>query len=130
MSVNNSNGKTPPRAPGSLLQRLGRAWPYFKHSRRFLVFGIVATVVAAATEPMIPGLLKPLLDHGFQKGGLDLWLIPASLLLLFGVRGFAGFVAQLAMAKITNAGLMNLRQTLFRKMLSAHLPLFGSSNSS
>lgn len=118
----------PPNA--SLLSRLLRAWPYFRQSRRFLVFGITATVIAAATEPMIPGLLKPLLDHGFQKGDIDLWLIPASLLLLFGVRGFAGFVAQLALAKITNNGLMNLRQALFRKMLSAHLPLYTSTNAS
>jgi subfamily B ATP-binding cassette protein MsbA len=130
MTVAQSTGG--PAAPPSLslLRRLGRAWPYFQQSRRFLVYGILATVAAAATEPMIPGLLKPLLDTGFQKGGLELWLVPAALLLLFGVRGFAGFVAQLAMAKITNAGLLNLRQALFRKMLSAHLPLFAGNSAS
>ncbi len=130
MSAAPPESPTPPKPGTSLLRRLVRVWPYFRQSRRFLVFGILATVIAAATEPLIPGLLKPLLDHGFQKGGLDLWLIPASLLGLFGVRGLAGFVAQLALAKITNAGLTNMRQALFRKMLSAHLPLYSSASAS
>jgi hypothetical protein len=35
-------------------------------------------IAAAATEPMVPALLQPLLDKGFiQKRTFDWWLVPA-----------------------------------------------------
>jgi subfamily B ATP-binding cassette protein MsbA len=49
---------------------------------------IAATVLGSATEPMVPALLKPLLDRGFKADGeLDIWLVPFFLMLLFGARG-------------------------------------------
>ncbi len=116
-------------SPG-FLARLARIWPYFRRSRSGVALIVAATVVSSATEPLIPGLLQPLLDRGFQKDGIALWMIPASLLLLFGVRGMAGFVAQWASAHVMNQGLMKLRQALFDKILSAKLTLFSSQSSS
>ncbi|WP_395058182.1 lipid A export permease/ATP-binding protein MsbA [Polaromonas sp.] len=117
-------------APAPIRQRLRRIWPYFNQSRSAWVIAIGATVIASATEPLVPALLKPLLDKGFQKGGIDLWVIPVSLILLFGVRGFAGFVAQIALAKVTNLGLLELRKAMFGKLLSARLDLFSSQSAS
>ena len=48
--------------PGSVLQRVRRLWPYFRDARTGIVFAALATVVGALTEPMIPALLKALLD--------------------------------------------------------------------
>lgn len=110
--------------------RLTRIWPYFKDSKSGVAIIATATLVTSATEPLIPGLLKPLLDSGFQKGEINLWLIPASLLLLFGVRGVAGFIAQWASAHVMNQGLVKLRETLFDKILSARLTLFAHQTSS
>ena len=94
------------------------------------VLAVAATVVAALTEPLIPALLQPLLDKGFNKGEFNLWIVPLTLISLFGVRGLAGFVAQIALAKFTNSGLLNLRQAMFKKLLTAELPLFTSQSSS
>lgn len=94
------------------------------------VVAVVATVVGSLTEPLIPALLQPLLDKGFSKSDFNLWIVPAILLLLFGVRGLAGFIAQYALAVFTNAGLYELRQAMFRKLLSAELPLFSKQSSS
>ena len=116
-------------SPG-FLARLARIWPYFSRSRGGVALIVAATVISSATEPLIPGLLQPLLDRGFQKDGIALWMIPASLLLLFGVRGMAGFVAQWASAHVMNQGLMKLRQALFDKILTAKLTLFSSQSSS
>jgi subfamily B ATP-binding cassette protein MsbA len=85
-------------SPPPIGQSLRRIWPYFNQSPSAWAIAIGATVVASATEPLVPALLQPLLDKGFQKGGIELWVIPVSLILLFGVRGFAGFVAQIALA--------------------------------
>ena len=111
-------------------QRLARVWPYFSGSRAGWALAIGATIAASATEPLVPALLKPLLDRGFQQGALELWLVPVSLILLFSARGIAGFVAQYALAKVTNEGLQALRRAMFSKLLSARLSLFADQSSS
>jgi len=114
----------------SLWRRLARVWPYFSGSRTGWALAVGATIVASATEPFVPALLKPLLDRGFQKGSLDLWLVPVTLILLFAVRGISGFVAQYALAKVTNEGLQSLRRAMFGKLLSSRLSLFADQSSS
>ena len=91
---------------------------------------IFATVLASATEPLVPALLKPLLDRGFQNDGFQIWQVPVFLMLLFGVRGLAGFLAQYALAKVTNQGLLALRKAMFDKLLSARFALFADQSSS
>lgn len=134
--MTNSTASTSPAAPSpspsksSVLKRLLRVWPYFSKSRRAWAVATAATLVASATEPFIPALLKPLLDRGFQEGGLNLWLVPITLLLLFAIRGLSGFVAQYALAEVTNDGLELLRRAMFDKLLSAKLSLFTEQSSS
>jgi subfamily B ATP-binding cassette protein MsbA len=108
-----------------------RLWPYFSSSKSGWFLAIVATLMASATEPMVPALLKPLLDRGFQSGGdLSLWQVPVFLMLLFGVRGLAGFLAQFGLARVTNLGLQKLREAMFNKLLSARFSLFTDQTSS
>jgi subfamily B ATP-binding cassette protein MsbA len=110
----------------SLMQRLRRVAPWFSGHPGTLVLGIVGILVGSATEPAIPALMKPLLDSGFDKGTLDLWKIPVVLLLLFGVRGFAGFVSAYCLARVTNHSMELLRQRLFEKLLRADPKLFST----
>ncbi|MBP8286104.1 MAG: lipid A export permease/ATP-binding protein MsbA [Rhodoferax sp.] len=110
--------------------RLRSIWPFFREAKIFWLLALASTIVAALTEPLIPALLQPLLDKGFNQGSFNLWLVPAALLGLFGLRGLAGFVAQYALAKFTNAGLLRMRQAMFSKLLTAELPLFGVQSSS
>lgn len=126
---------TPNVAPTQPLQktvwkRFLRVWPYFSQSRRAWLVAILATIAASATEPLIPALLKPLLDRGFQKDALELWMVPVALMLLFTVRGLSGFVAQYALAQVTNDGLQVLRKAMFDKLLTARLSLFTEQTSS
>ncbi len=120
-----------PTAPSdSLLQRLKRVAPWFAGHPGALALGIVGILVGAATEPAIPALMKPLLDNGFDRGTLELWKIPAVLLLLFGVRGLAGFVAAYCLARVTNYSMERLRQRLFEKLLRADPQLFSNQHTS
>jgi subfamily B ATP-binding cassette protein MsbA len=102
--------------------------PYFGGSARFWTVAAVATLISSATEPLAPALLKPLLDRGFSPGGISLWMVPTALLLLFAVRGAAGFLADLALARITQDGLLALRKAMFARLLDARLSLFGREN--
>ncbi|HAL40159.1 MAG TPA: lipid ABC transporter permease/ATP-binding protein, partial [Polaromonas sp.] len=113
-----------------MLRRIARVWPYFNGSRAGWALAIGATIVASATEPFVPALLKPLLDRGFQRDSFNLWLVPISLMLLFTLRGLSGFLAQFALAKVTNDGLQRLRKAMFGKLLSARLTLFADQSSS
>lgn len=114
----------------NLLKRLARLQPYFGLLPGVWLLVAFAAIVGAATEPLIPALLKQLLDRGFQQGSLAIWTVPVSLLSLFGVRGLAGYVSQIGLTKITNHGLSVMRQAMFHKILEADLKLFTSQNSS
>jgi ATP-binding cassette, subfamily B, bacterial MsbA len=107
-----------------LLARLQRLWPHFREAKRGVALAALATLVGALTEPMIPALLKALLDEGFAAGAVPLWAVPASLLGLFGIRGLAGFVAQYALSYTANTGLQQLRRRMFERLCNAELGLF------
>lgn len=102
--------------------------PFFSGSRRYWVIAALCTVVSSVLEPAVPAMLKPLLDQGFSGPGLPLWTVPAALLLVFALRGIAGFLADLALARITQDGLVTLRRAMFGRLLDAQLGLFRREN--
>ena len=112
------------------MKGLRRLAPYFGHTRWALGLAAIGTVIGSATEPMIPALLKPLLDRGFQAGSLEIWVVPAALILLFAVRGLSGFVAQVALARVANDGMHALRRALFARLLDAQATLFSRQSAS
>ncbi len=110
--------------------RLRRLFPYFSNTRWSLPTLLVATVVVAVTEPVIPALMKPLLDRGFQGGTLYLWIVPVALMGLFAIRGLAGFAAQYSLAYMANQAMVNLRSRLFGRLLDAPMSLFSQTSAS
>lgn len=103
---------------------------WFGGSRQWWTLGIVTAMIAALTEPLMPAMLKPLLDRGFTRGQLELWIVPAAIILLFAVRGLAQFVSQYALARIANEGMQRLRRVLFERLLAAELALFSRQSAS
>ncbi len=114
----------------TLLQRFARITPYFRHGRIGLVVAFVGSLIGAATEPLIPELMKPLLDKGFGGGGLPLWAIPVAIVGIFALRGVAGFVAQYALSWAAHRGVQDLREALFARILSAQPAMFGQQSAS
>ncbi len=114
-----------------LLQRLSRIAPYFRTARAGFVAAFLAAVVAAATEPLIPELLKRLLDDGFgPQRSFPLWHVPVAFIGLFAIRGLAGFVAQYSLAWSANRGVLTLREAMFARLQNAAPALFAKHNSS
>jgi ATP-binding cassette, subfamily B, bacterial MsbA len=116
--------------PGSVVTRLRRLLPYFGQLKGTWAIVALGALIGAATEPMIPALLKPLLDRGFQQGTLEIWTVPVALLALFGVRGLSGYVSQIGLTKISNHSLQILRRAMFEKIMHADLKLFKDQTSS
>ena len=118
------------RPARSVFQRLKRLLPYFGQHRLSWVTGILATVVAAVTEPLIPALFQPLLDKGFSKGALPLWSVPVAVMGIFAVRGAAHFVSQYSLTRIANDGMQLLRSAMFQRLMRADLAVFSKESAS
>ena len=114
----------------SLLQRFARITPYFRHSRLAVGVAFLASLLGALTEPLIPAMLKPLLDQGFTAGALPLWLVPVAIIGVFAVRGAAGFVAQYALSWAAHRGVQDLREALFQRILTAQPAMFARHSAS
>jgi subfamily B ATP-binding cassette protein MsbA len=91
---------------------------YTRPYRRGFVLALVGMVVAAATEPLFPALMKPLLDRGFvDKSGVALWYVPVGIIAIFLVRGTATFVSNYGLSWVGNKILADMRREMFGHML-------------
>ena len=111
-------------APPTLRARLKRIAPFFGGSGKGFALAFIGSAIGAATEPMIPAIIKALLDTGFEAGKLPLWQVPVVLIGLFTVRGLAGFVADYGLAWSANHGMLTMRRQMFARLLDAQPELF------
>lgn len=90
------------------------------HARVFGV-ALLGMIAMAATEPLFPALMKPLLDGGFSGGtGNPLYTPTAFALALVGIfvlRGVFFFVASYCSAWVSNRVVLDLRAAMFNRML-------------
>ncbi len=110
--------------------RLRRIAPFFAESHLGFALVIVGAVIGAATEPLIPALMQPLLDSGFKAGTLPLWLVPVAIIGIFAVRGLAGFIAQYGLSWAASRGMLLMRRAMFERVLSAQPALFTQQSAS
>jgi subfamily B ATP-binding cassette protein MsbA len=108
-------------------ERLRRIAPFFAGCRRGFVLAFVGAVIAAATEPAIPALLKILLDDGVKQSAIPLWAVPIAVIGLTFIRGAAGFISQDGRAWAANRGTQNMRRSMCARVLDA-VPLLFTRN--
>jgi len=103
------------------LRLLGYVKPYW---RTFAV-SIIAMAVTAATEPLLPALLKPMLDGTFvHKDDTVIRLTPILILVIFLVRGISSFIGTYAIAWVGNKVVMDLRTKMFSKLITLPTPFY------
>jgi len=109
------------------LRLLGHVRPHWKG----FVLTLAATALAAATEPLFPALMKPLLDKGFGQGdqGWLAWL-PLAIVGIFVLRGVAGFFASYGMSWVSNRVITDLRQLMFERLMRLPTRYFDAHASS
>lgn len=100
--------------------------PYFKRLVRLhlpykkrLLIALLAMIVTAATEPVVPFLFKHLLDEGFAAGKVQfpLWLVPLTVIGIFAVRGASTFTSTYMMTWVSTNVLSELRRQMFARLL-------------
>jgi subfamily B ATP-binding cassette protein MsbA len=90
------------------------ARPYYK----VVILGSVLAALSAATEPLLPALMKPMLDDGF-KFGQDtplIWL-PFAVVGIFFLRGAFGFASTYVMAWAQNKIIYQIRVDMFAHLV-------------
>ena len=109
------------------LRLLGHVRPHWKG----FVLTLAATALAAATEPLFPALMKPLLDKGFGQGG-ESWMawLPLAIVGIFALRGVAGFFASYGMSWVSNRVITDLRQLMFERLMRLPASYFDAHASS
>jgi len=96
---------------------------------RMFALAIFAMIVLALTEPLLPALLKPLLDNGFvEKDPYFIQLVPLLLIILVIIRGIATLISSVGMTWVASRLVMDLRTAMFTKILT--LPTTDMDNTS
>ncbi|TCS72215.1 subfamily B ATP-binding cassette protein MsbA [Sulfuritortus calidifontis] len=95
-----------------------RLLAYVRPHWRMFALSIATMVIMAATEPVLPALMKPMLDGSFVSRDLDAirW-IPLALIALFLVRGVVMFISNYAMADVGTRLVMDLRRDMFDRLV-------------
>ncbi len=107
-----------------LLAVLRRLRPYAQGAVPYLAVIAIAVIVTAITEPLVPALMKPLLDRGFGDNRLALWIVPVALIGLFAVRGLSTFVAKYCTSALAYGIVERLSSAQFAILHEAHPSLY------
>lgn len=84
--------------------------PYWKR----LALSVAMLVLLAATEPIFPALMKPLLDEGFtNQNEVFIKWIPIAMVILFLIRGILSFTSSYASSWVANRVVTDLRKEMF-----------------
>jgi subfamily B ATP-binding cassette protein MsbA len=104
-----------------------RLLSYVRPYGRVFGLAVLVMVLAAATEPLFPALMKPLLDGGFAAGKAaaqappslsiaPLWFALA-LVGIFVVRGVLTFAAGYFLSWVSNRVILDLRAAMFARLV-------------
>ncbi|GAB2180990.1 lipid A export permease/ATP-binding protein MsbA [Denitratisoma sp. agr-D3] len=115
------------RRSAELYRRLlGYVRPYW----RTFVFALLAMAAAAATEPLFPALMKPLLDGSFGAGSSwELWTLPLMIVGVFMLRGLVGLVADYSLSWVSNKVVLDLRNAMFGRLVQLPTSYFDNQSS-
>ena len=94
-----------------IYSRVGKYWS-----------GLIASVLlmagAAATQPTLAVIMKPLLDQGFSGAKPSyIWSIPLAVIGLILVRGVCNFASDYLLAWVANNVLLRIRGEMFERLL-------------
>jgi len=85
---------------------------------RVFAASLLGMIVVAATEPVLPALLKPLLDGSFvQRDETMIRLVPLALVGVFLIRGVASYISDYAIHWVGSRVVMDLRDAMFDRLL-------------
>ncbi|HUQ25996.1 MAG TPA: lipid A export permease/ATP-binding protein MsbA [Burkholderiales bacterium] len=109
----------------------GRLLSYVRPYWKMFAVSVLAMTLAAATEPLLPALLKPLLDRGF--GAADSVWSPATLagaiVAIMVVRGVLTFTSSYFLNWVSSKVVLDLREAMFARLVRFPTRFFDDNTS-
>ena len=96
-----------------------RLLTYVRPHAKVFALAVLAMVGSAATEPLFPALMKPLLDGGFAAHGraaLAPAVFAAAIIVIFVLRGLFTFASAYLLAWVSNRVVLDLRAAMFGRL--------------
>jgi len=100
-------------------QLYARLLSYVRPYAKVFSLGVLGMVAAAATEPLFPALIKPLLDKGFGPKGPSTppIVFAGAIVAIFLVRGILTFTSSYLMNWVSSRVVLDLRTAMFDRLL-------------
>jgi subfamily B ATP-binding cassette protein MsbA len=119
--------QSPPTPPtgGQIYRRL---LSYVRPYWRIFIIAMAGMAVTAATEPLFPALMKPLLDGKFSAAD-KLWYVPVAIVGIFVLRGVLSFVSDYTLSWVSNKVVVDLRSAMFARMVRLPTSYFDNHSS-
>ena len=90
---------------------------YITPYRKAVALVIFTLALTAAMEPMMPALLKPLIDDSLiGKDPDSMVMVPLYLVIIFVIKGFAEYASKVASEWIAHKAIVQLRSEMFAKI--------------
>ena len=109
-----------------------RLLSYVRPHAKVFVVAVFGMIVAAATEPLFPALMKPLLDGGFARGAdpiLPPLAFAAAIIGVFLVRGVFTFISNFGMQWVAHRVVLDLRTRMFERLVRFPTPFYDEHSS-
>ena len=109
-----------------------RLLTYVRPYARVFALAILAMVAAAATEPLFPMLMKPLLDGGFapaRDAAIPPLYFALAIVGIFVTRGVLSFFSHYAMAWVADKVVLDLRAEMFARLVRLPTRVFDDQSS-
>jgi subfamily B ATP-binding cassette protein MsbA len=109
-----------------------RLLSYVRPYAKAFGFAVLGMIAAAATEPLFPALMKPLLDGGFGAGKQLLYppvVFAAALVGIFVIRGILTFTSAYFLAWVANRVVLDLRAAMFARLVRLPAKFFDDHSS-
>ncbi len=119
-----------PQATPKSMDTYRRLLRYVRPYRLQFTYAILGMIGYGITETAFAALMKPMLDGGFVKQDpRSIALVPVAIILIFIIRGVAGFVSTYYMAWIGWKVIKTLRGEVFAKYLTLPTSFYDHSSS-
>ncbi len=108
-----------------------RLMSYVRPHARVFGLAILGMVAAAATEPLFPALIKPLLDAGFSSSLPQIApaYFAAAILGIFLLRGILTFTSSYCLSWVSNRVVLDLRAAMFSRLVRLPARFFDDHSS-
>jgi ATP-binding cassette, subfamily B, bacterial MsbA len=109
-----------------------RLLSYVRPYAGVFALALLAMIGTAATEPLFPALMKPMLDGGFAAGrgaSLPSSIFAVAIIAIFAVRGILSMLSSYAIAWVSNRVVLDLRGAMFARLVRMPTQFFDDHSS-